>query len=101
MIIAHALAYPLKQIAENAGKEGVIVLQRVKELSTNEGYNALTDQYVNMLKEGILDPMKVARCALENAASIAGMLLTTEATIVDLPKENEPAAPAMPGGMGY
>lgn len=100
MIVAHALSYPLKQIAENAGQEGVIVLQRVLELSTNEGYNALTGEYVDMLKAGILDPMKVSRCALENAASIAGLLLTTEATVVEVVKENAPAAPAMPG-MGY
>lgn len=101
MIIAHSLTYPLKQIAENAGKEGVIVLQKVKELKGNFGYNALTDEYVDMIKAGVLDPMKVARCALENAASIAGMLLTTEATVVDLPQEKEPAH-AMPGaGMDY
>ncbi len=100
MIIAHALTSPLKQIAENAGKEGVIVLEQVKKRSANEGYNALTDEYVDMIKAGILDPMKVARCALENAASIAGMLLTTEATIVEIPQEKV-ATPAMPGGMDY
>ena len=102
MIVAHSLAYPLKQIAENAGKEGVIVLQHVKGLSSNEGYNALTGEYVDMIKAGVLDPMKVSRCALENAASIAGMLLTTEATVVDIAEESDaPAMPAMPGGMGY
>lgn len=100
MIIAHALAYPLKQIASNAGKEGVIVLQQVRKEKGNYGYNALTDQYLDMIEAGVLDPMKVSRCALENAASIAGMLLTTEATVVDLPEEKE-AAPAMPGGMDY
>ncbi len=100
MIVAHSISAPLKQIAENAGKEGVIVLQKVKGLKGNNGYNALNDEYVDMLKAGILDPMKVARCALENAASIAGMLLTTEAIVADFPKE-EAAAPAMPGGMDY
>lgn len=100
MIVAHALTYPLKQIASNAGKEGVIVLQQVRKESGNYGYNALTDEYVDMIEAGVLDPMKVSRCALENAASIAGMLLTTEATVVDLPEEKE-AAPAMPGGMDY
>ncbi len=101
MIVANALSAPLKQIAENAGKEGVIVLQKVKSLKGNNGYNALSDEYVDMLKAGVLDPMKVSRCALENAASIAGMLLTTEAIVADLPKEHEAAAPAMPGGMDY
>lgn len=102
MIVAHALSYPLKQIAENAGKEGVIVLQKVRSLSNHEGYNALKDEYTDMLKAGILDPMKVSRCALENAASIAGMLLTTEAIVAEIPQEKEAAAaPAMPGGMGY
>lgn len=100
MIVAHALSYPLKQIAENAGKEGVIVLEKVKSLKGHEGYNALKDEYVDMLKAGVLDPMKVSRCALENAASIAGMLLTTEAIVAEIPKEKEPA-PAMPGGMDY
>ncbi len=101
MIVASALSAPLKQIAENAGKEGVIVLQKVKGLKGHNGYNALNDEYVDMLKAGILDPMKVSRCALENAASIAGMLLTTEAIIADLPKGQEAAASAMPGGMDY
>ncbi len=101
MIVVHALSYPLKQIAENAGKEGVIVLEKVKSLKGHEGYNALTDEYVDMLKAGVLDPMKVSRCALENAASIAGMLLTTEAIVAELPKEKESAVPAMPGGMDY
>ncbi len=100
MIIAHSLAAPLKQIVENAGQEGAIVLQRIKGESKNQGYNALTGEYVDMIKAGILDPMKVSRCALENAASISGMLLTTEATVVDLPEEKK-AAPAMPGGMDY
>lgn len=100
MIVAHALTYPLKQIAENAGKEGVIVLEKVKSLKNHEGYNALNDEYCDMLKAGVLDPMKVSRCALENAASIAGMLLTTEAIVAEIPKEKE-AAPAMPGGMDY
>lgn len=100
MIVAHALSSPLKQIAENAGKEGVIVLQHVRSEKGNFGYNALTDEYVDMIKAGILDPMKVSRCALENAASIAGMLLTTEATVVDIAQKKE-AMPAMQGGMDY
>jgi chaperonin GroEL len=99
MIIVKALAAPLKQIAENAGLEGSIVLQKVLGLSTNEGYNALTEEYVDLFACGILDPMKVTRLALESAASIAALLLTTEAIITEIPQE-KPAAP-MPGGMDY
>lgn len=99
-IIAKALTSPLRQIVENAGLEGVIVLQQVEKLSDTFGYNALTEEYVDMIKAGILDPMKVARCALENAASIAGMLLTTEAIIAEEPQEKSAAA-AMPAGMDY
>lgn len=95
-IIAKALTSPLRQIAENAGKEGAIILQQVEKQQENHGYNALTDQFVDMIKEGILDPTKVVRCALENAASIAGILLTTEACIADVPSEKP--AMAMPGG---
>ncbi len=99
-LIARALSAPLRQIVENAGLEGVIVLQQVEKLSATHGYNALTDEYVDMIKAGILDPTKVTRCALENAASIAAMLLTTEAIIADVPEEKD-AAPAMQGGMDY
>lgn len=95
-IIAKALSSPLRQIVENAGLEGVIILQQVEKLPESHGYNALTDEYVDMIKAGILDPKKVARCALENAASIAGMLLTTEAIVAEIP--NEKGAPAMAGG---
>lgn len=98
MIIAKALSSPTRQIAENAGKEGAIVLQQVMSRSTNEGYNAQTDEYVNMLTAGILDPMKVTRLALESAASIAAMLLTTEAIIAEIPEEK--SAATMPGGHG-
>lgn len=98
-IIIKALSSPLRQIVENAGKEGAIVLQQVEKLSETHGYNALTDEYVDMIKAGILDPTKVARCALENAASIASLLLTTEAIVAEIPEEK--AAPAMPAGMDY
>ncbi|MFT4552108.1 MAG: chaperonin GroEL [Chlamydiales bacterium] len=97
-IIAKSITSPLRQIAENAGQEGSIVLQNVLSKSKSEGYDALNDRYVDMIECGILDPTKVARLALENAASIASMLLTTEATVVDLPDDSEEAA--MPGGMG-
>lgn len=100
-IIAKALTAPLRLISENAGQEGSIILQQVEKLPENHGYNALTGAFVDMIKEGILDPTKVVRCALENAASIAGILLTTEACITDVPSDK--AAMAMPsgGGMDY
>lgn len=99
-IIAKALSAPLRQIVENAGKEGSIILQQVEKLPETQGYNALTDEYVDMMKAGILDPTKVARCALENAASVAGMLLTTEAIVAEIPEEKGTPAP-MGAGMDY
>ena len=99
-IVSKAITFPLRQIAKNAGQEGAIILQSVLKRSANEGYDALNDCFVDMFEKGILDPTKVARLALENAASIASMLLTTEATVVEIPEEKEePAMP--PGGMGY
>lgn len=95
-IIARSLSAPLRQIAENAGIEGSIALQEVQKLSGNKGLNALTGDYVDMVKSGIIDPTKVVRSALQNAASIAGLLLTTEAVVADMPKADERnAAPAM------
>jgi chaperonin GroEL len=99
-IIAKALRSPLRQISENAGKEGSIILQQVEKLSETHGYNALTDEFTDMIKAGILDPTKVARCALENAASIAGLLITTEALVADV-VEDKSATAAMPAGMDY
>lgn len=99
-IIAKALTAPLRMISENAGQEGAIILQHVETLSENHGYNALTNTFVDMIKEGILDPTKVVRCALENAASIAGILLTTEACIADIPSE-KPAMAMPAGAMDY
>lgn len=99
-IIARALSAPLRQITENAGQEGAIVLQQVEKLPETHGFNALTDEYVDMIKAGILDPTKVVRCALENAASIAAMLLTTEAIVAEIPEE-KPVAPMPAGGMDY
>lgn len=98
-IILRALSSPLRQIAENAGKEGAIILQQVEKLPETQGYNALLGVFEDMIKSGILDPTKVARCALENAASIAGMLLTTEAIVAEIPDEKPAAMPA--GGMDY
>jgi chaperonin GroEL len=97
LIVKRALEEPLRQIVENAGIEGSIVVQKVKEGKDDFGYNARIDAYENMLKAGVIDPTKVTRVALENAASIAGMLLTTECVLSEI-KEDKPAAPAMPGG---
>ncbi|HHP7242351.1 MAG TPA: chaperonin GroEL [Cyclobacteriaceae bacterium] len=102
-IVKLALESPLRTIVENAGGEGSIVVQKVKEGKEDYGYNAATDIYENMFAAGIIDPTKVTRLALENAASIAGLLLTTECAVVEEPeKEGAAGAPAMPpgGGMG-
>lgn len=96
-IVARAIEEPLRQIAANAGVEGSVIIQKIRENEGDFGYNARTDEYVNMFEAGVIDPTKVSRVALENAASVAGMFLTTECGIVDIP-EKEPAAPAMPAG---
>jgi len=97
-ILRRALEFPLRLIAQNAGQEGAIVVAKVRDSDeVNYGYNALTDEYGDMVKAGVMDPTKVVRTALQNAASIAGLLLTTEAVVVEKP-EPEAAAPAMPGG---
>lgn len=98
-IIKRALEEPLRQIVSNAGIEGSIVVQKVKEGKDDFGYNARTDKYENMHAAGVIDPTKVTRVALENAASVAGMLLTTECVLAEV-KEDKPAMPPMPGGMG-
>ena len=100
-IVKRALEEPLRQIAANAGQEGSVVLQKVKAAKQNEGYDAENDKFVDMVQAGIIDPTKVTRTALQNAASIAALLITTEALIVDLPEEDKKGMPAMPpGGMG-
>jgi chaperonin GroEL len=98
-IVASALTAPLKRIAENAGANGSVVAEHVRNKPFNEGYNAATGEYVDMLAAGIVDPAKVTRSGLQNAASIAGMVLTTECIVADLPEKKE-AAPAGGGGMG-
>ena len=98
-IVKKALEAPLYRIAVNAGQEGAVIVNNVKNTKDGEGYNALTDEYVNMVEAGILDPVNVSRSALQNANSIAGTLLTTESA-VSIIKEPEPAAPAGAGGMG-
>ena len=102
-IIAKAITHPLRQIATNAGEEGSIVVQKVSQMKANEGWNAQVNEYVDMLEKGIADPTKVVRLTIELAASIAALLLTTEALITDEPSDNKSAAPATPdmAGMGY
>ncbi|WP_159519315.1 chaperonin GroEL [Sunxiuqinia indica] len=98
-IVKRAIEEPLRQIVSNAGKEGAVIVQKVIEGEGDFGYNARVDEYQNLYETGVIDPAKVTRVALENAASIAGMLLTTECVLVD-EKEDAPAMPPMGGGMG-
>ncbi len=105
-LLKKAIEEPIRAIAQNAGKDGSVVAEEVKKLTGSMGYNAATDVYEDMLKAGIVDPAKVTRSALQNAASIAAMFLTTECVITDLPKKNEPAGGDSHGhgggmGMGY
>ncbi len=100
-IVRRAIEQPLRTLADNAGKEGAIIVQEVKKRKGNEGYNVATDSYEDLVKAGVVDPTKVTRSALQNAASISGLLLTTEALITEIPEKDK--APAMPqggGGMG-
>ncbi|MDR1562476.1 MAG: chaperonin GroEL [Dysgonamonadaceae bacterium] len=100
-IVKRAIEEPLRQIVENSGKEGAVIVQKVKEGKSDYGYNARTNVYENLYKAGVIDPTKVTRVALENAASIAGMFLTTEAVISEKKEDNPaPAMPPMGGGMG-
>ena len=100
-IVKRAIEEPLRQIVANTGKEGAVVVQKVKEGTADFGYNARTDEYQEMYAAGVIDPAKVARVALENAASIAGMMLTTECIIAEKKEDNPaPAMPPMGGGMG-
>ncbi|GAB4231203.1 MAG: chaperonin GroEL [Stanieria sp.] len=96
LIVARALTAPLKRIAENAGQNGAVIAERVKEKDFNVGFNAANNEFVDMFEAGIVDPAKVTRSALQNAASIAGMVLTTECIVVDKPEKEK--APAAPGG---
>ena len=100
-IVQRALEEPLRQIANNAGVEGALVVQKVASGEGNLGYNADTDAYEDMIQAGVPDPTKVTRSALENAASIASLLLTTEALVADIPEPEPPAPPAPPGGGMY
>ena len=98
-IVRRALEEPLRQIVNNAGHEGSIVVEKVRaDKNVNFGFNAATDEYGDLVKQGVIDPTKVTRTALQNAASIASLLLTTEAVIAELPEDKKKAAAPMPGG---
>ncbi|HEX8890198.1 MAG TPA: chaperonin GroEL [Pyrinomonadaceae bacterium] len=98
-IVKRALEEPLRQIVQNAGKEGAVVVERVRsEKNENVGFNAATEEFEDLVKAGVIDPAKVTRTALQNAASIAGLMLTTEAMVSEIPEDDK--TPAMPGGMG-
>ena len=99
-IVKRAIEEPLRQIVANAGKEGAVIVQKVSEGKGDYGYNARTDTYENLFETGVIDPAKVTRVALENAASIAGMMLTTECVIADKKEDNPAPMPPMGGGMG-
>ena len=99
-IVKRALEEPLRQIANNAGHEGAVVVGKVRELKGEEGFNALTDEYENLVDAGVIDPAKVVRSALQNAASIASLLLTTEAIVCEIPEDGEKTPAGMPGGGG-
>jgi chaperonin GroEL len=98
-IVRKALADPLKQIANNAGVEGSVIVEKVISMPSGQGYNALTGEFTDMVKAGIIDPAKVTRSALQNAASIAAMLLTTECLVAEIPEKKPPVAPPPGGGM--
>jgi chaperonin GroEL len=99
-IVKRALEEPVRQLAYNAGKEGSVVVEKVKTEKGSVGYNVESDKYEDMIKAGVIDPAKVARTALQNAASVAGLMLTTEALVTEIPEKEKPAAPAAPGGYG-
>jgi len=99
-IVARAIEEPMRWIAQNAGEEGSIVVSKVKELKAEEGFNALTDKYENLVQAGVIDPTKVVRSALQNASSIASLLLTTEALVSEIPEEKKESAAPGGGGMG-
>ena len=98
-VVRRALEFPTRQLADNAGQEGAVIVQEVKKRSDNEGFNVVTGEYEDLVKAGVVDPTKVTRTALQNAASISALLLTTEALVTELPEKEKPA-PGGPGGMG-
>ena len=105
-IVKKALEAPIRKLAANAGQDGSVIIDTVKRTASdkknrNIGYNVLTGEYTDMIKDGVIDPVKVVRGALENAASIAAMILTTDVLITDLPEKEKPAPAMPPGGMDY
>jgi chaperonin GroEL len=100
-LVMRAVEEPVRQIANNAGAEGSIVVEKIKESKGATGFNAETMEYEDMIKAGIIDPTKVVRFALQNASSVASLLLTTEAMVAEKPKEKEEMPPGMPPGGGY
>jgi chaperonin GroEL len=101
-IVKRALEEPVRQIAENAGLEGSIVAEKIKgSKEYNFGYDAAEDEYTDLVKAGVIDPAKVTRCAIQNAASISALMLTTEALVTDIPEKKEKTPPVPPGGGGY
>jgi chaperonin GroEL len=100
-IVRRSLEEPLRQIAGNTGLEGAVVVAKVREMKTDEGFNALTDDYENLVEAGVIDPTKVVRSALQNASSIASLLLTTEALVSEIPEEKQDKAPMGGGGMPH
>jgi chaperonin GroEL len=99
-IVKQAIVEPLRWIAKNAGFDGSIVIEKVKNEKGGFGFNAQTEQYEDLTKAGVIDPTKVVRCALQNAASVASLLITTEAMIAEKPKKESGMPPMPPGGMG-
>jgi len=100
-LVRRALEEPLRQIAQNAGYEGAVVVSKVREMKTDDGFNALNDQYENLVEAGVIDPTKVVRTALQNASSIASLLLTTEALVSEIPEEKEEKPGRGPGGHDF
>jgi chaperonin GroEL len=98
-LVRRAIEEPLRQIAANAGEEGSLIIEKVRELKGSNGYNAANGKYEDLLAAGVIDPTKVVRCALQNASSVAGLMLTTEALIADKPKDEKAGAGGAPGGM--
>jgi chaperonin GroEL len=104
-ILRRALEEPIRQLARNAGEDGAVIIDTVRRMqkdqgNTNIGYNVMTGEYGNMLEQGVPDPVKVTRSAIQNAVSIASMILTTEALVTDIPEKDAPAMPGGAGGMG-
>jgi chaperonin GroEL len=99
-LIVRALEEPIRQIANNAGREGSVIVEHVKEMKNAMGFNAETEEYEDLIKAGVIDPAKVTRFALQNAASVAGLLLTTECMVAELPEEGKGGMGMPSGGMG-